>query len=123
MNIVVGQKFRVKEWSELLLRPDARIAEQINPGSIFLLGSGGAGCFSSDHERYCGRILTVENASWHTHSWDDNLSRFLAKETGNLLWRPWMVELVKDACSVDEKSVSKLFDVIRRYEDEFIEEY
>lgn len=101
MDILIGQKFRVKERSELLLDPNTCVSSQINPGTIFLVTSG-TGLFDSYHEEYCGEILTVGGVHRDARDWDDDCSKFIAEESGFMLWYPWMVELIEDVCRVDE---------------------
>lgn len=99
MNIVAGQKFRVKERSELLLNPDAHVNTQINTGSIILWAS--TGVFDNNHEMYSNKILTMRGATGRGE-WGDGKPSFFAEETGFMYWYPWMVELIDGADSVDE---------------------
>lgn len=98
MDIVIGQKFRVREWDELISIPNT-YTESLGRG---LKHREDPGVFDIRHEKYCGKILTVRAVTQRHHSWDDSLTRFMAEESEGTLWFPWMVELIDDTCSVDE---------------------
>lgn len=100
LDIVTGQKFRVREWDELLGDPNTYVSEFLYRGDIFT--RSGNTVFKGSYKMYCGRILTVRAVDAHHRDWGDSDSRFLAKESEGVLWSPWMVELIDDTCSVDE---------------------
>lgn len=98
MDILIGQRFRVKDWYELISIPNT-YAESLGH---CLKHKEDPGAFDIRHEKYCGKILTVRAVTQRHHSWDDSLTRFMAEESEDILWFPWMVELIEDICSVGE---------------------
>lgn len=81
LNIVVGQKFRVKEPAELL-------------SDRFF--------FTSSHEKYCGKILTVREKGMYKGVSDYVRPIILAHESGEIMWFSWMIEPIEDCRRVDE---------------------
>lgn len=80
LNIVVGQKFRVKERAELL-------------SDRF---------FTSSHEKYCGKTLTVRGKGIHRGVSGYVRPIIWAYECGEVMWFSWMIEPIEDCHRVDE---------------------
>lgn len=80
MDILVDQKFRVKERIELL-------------SNRF---------FTSSHEKYCGKTLTVRAKGTHRDVSGHACTIIWAYECGEVVWFPWMIELIEDSRRVDE---------------------
>nr|DAT55748.1 MAG TPA: hypothetical protein [Caudoviricetes sp.] len=80
LNIVVGQKFRVKERAELL-------------SDRF---------FTSSHEKYCGKTLTVRRKGIHRGVSGYVRPIIWAYECGEVMWFSWMIEPIEDCRRVDE---------------------
>lgn len=80
LNIVVGQKFRVKERAELL-------------SDRF---------FTSSHEKYCGKTLTVRGRGTHRGVSGYVRPIIWAYESGEVVWFSWMIEPIEDCRRVDE---------------------
>nr|DAP26980.1 MAG TPA: hypothetical protein [Caudoviricetes sp.] len=98
MDILIGQRFRVKDWYELISTPNT-YAESLGR---CLRHKEDPVAFDIRHEKYCGKILTVSAVTQRHHSWDDSLTRFMAEESEGILWVPWMVELIENGRRVDE---------------------
>ena len=80
LNIVVGQKFRVKERAE----------------------SNSARSFTSSHEKYCGKTLTVREKGIHRGVSGYVRPIIWAYECREVIWFSWMIEPIEDCYRVDE---------------------
>lgn len=80
LNIVAGQKFRVKERAE----------------------SNSARFFTSSHEKYCGKTLTVREKGIHRGVNGYVCPIIWAYECGEVVWFSWMIEPIEDRRRVDE---------------------
>lgn len=80
LNIAVGQKFRVKERAELL-------------SDRF---------FTSSHEKYCGKILTVGEKGMYKAVSGYVHPIIWAYESEEVMWFSWMIEPIEDCRRVDE---------------------
>lgn len=87
-----------------------------------ILSKNDRGVFEGDKTRYCGKIVTVRSLTLLINGIQTEHIRI--EERGKLrfaAWASWMFEPIES--KVDSDVLFELFNAIRRYKDEFIEEY
>lgn len=119
-DMYVGQKVRVRSWEDMMSDPDLFSVDTSSGTAI--LSKNGHGIFEVDKARFCGKIMTVRSLTLLINGIQTEHIRI--EERGKLrfaAWASWMFEPIES--KVDSDVLFELFNAIRRYKDEFIEEY
>ena len=119
-DMYVGQEVRVRSWEDMMSDPDLFSVDTSSGTAI--LSKNGRGVFEGDKTRYCGKIVTVRSLTLLINGIQTEHIRI--EERGKLrfaAWASWMFEPIES--KVDSDVLFELFNAIRRYKDEFIEEY